>query len=499
MKPSLTFGKVRSVLWPVYRHEAKTVVPMLLLFFFLTLAYDLLRPLKVSMVVQGSSAGFEVIPFLKVWVMLPGAVALTWVYTKLAARMSMEKVFYAILSIFCLFYMCFLTFLYPNRELLALDGLASWLTQILPIGARGLIAVVRDWPLSIFYAITELWGALVLTVLMWGYANEVTDVEHAQRFYGLFAMGSNIAAVVAGYIGATFSTVDYNPYLPGNNAWEQTIHYIIATGMLACIFSAVLFRYINVYVYPDKVVAAPKSKKKKLGLVDCFKQVSASPYLLLLAALVLGYNLSFNLADIVWNREVHRYFSNDPAGFNKFMSHVTSATGVISTIMALLVTSNLLRLKGWTVTALMTPVVVFFTGGIFFALLLVDNSNIFGVNEMIFGIPIATVLLAVGAVQMCFTRALKYTVFDATKEIAYIPLSREERQNGKAAIDGIGSRLGKSGGSLLFQLLLVSLSSFDAVLPFIGVVFMFVVSLWGGAVIRLGRLIPGSATPSHKS
>ena len=68
------------------------------------------------------------------------------------------------------------------------------------------------------------------------------------------------------------------------------------------------------------------------------------------------------------------------------------------------------------------------------------------------------------------TRALKYTLFDATKELAFIPLSKECKLKGKAAIDGIGSRIGKSGGSIIHQGLLLCFGSVASSTPYVGVI-----------------------------
>src|SRR3990167_5925530 len=101
------FGFLRSILWPVHRSELKKVVSMLVLLFLLCICYSILRNLKDTIVLTAKHSGAEVIPFLKVWGMLPGAIVATWFYTRLARRYSKETVFYIIISGFLA---CFLLF-----------------------------------------------------------------------------------------------------------------------------------------------------------------------------------------------------------------------------------------------------------------------------------------------------------------------------------------------------------------------------------------------------
>ncbi len=89
--------------------------------------------MKDSLVVTAKSSGAEVIPFIKVWVMLPTAVLLTYLFTRLLNRFSQEIVFYTMISIFLSFYALFAFVLYPNREALHPHELADSLEAMLPL------------------------------------------------------------------------------------------------------------------------------------------------------------------------------------------------------------------------------------------------------------------------------------------------------------------------------------------------------------------------------
>jgi AAA family ATP:ADP antiporter len=98
---------------------------------------------------------------------------------------------------------------------------------------------------------------------------------------------------------------------------------------------------------------------------------------------------------------------------------------------------------GWIAAASATPAIMLAAGAGFFGLSLAANQGI-----SVLGMdPTAMALagVAAGAVTQVFARSAKFSLFDPAKEMVYIEMSREEKSKGKAAVDLLGSQIGKSG------------------------------------------------------
>ena len=139
------FTGLRAFFWPVHQRELKKFLPMFLLFFLIFFDYNVLRTMKDALVVTAKSSGAEVIPFIKVWVMFPGAILMTYLFTRLSNRFSFETVFYTLMSLFLVYFFLFAFFAYPMREELHANELADSLQAWLPLGFKGLIAMIRYW------------------------------------------------------------------------------------------------------------------------------------------------------------------------------------------------------------------------------------------------------------------------------------------------------------------------------------------------------------------
>lgn len=490
MSTDATFGKIRSFLWPVHKYETKKFIPMFLMLFLICFNYGILRIMKDSVVITASGA--EVLPFIKVWGMLPMAILLTFGFTKLSDRYSQERVFYIMTTGFLSFFALFAFVLYPLREYFHLHQTANFLESVLPAGFKGMISMLRYWIFTGFYILSELWSTIVMQILFWGFANEVTRIHEARRFYGTFGIGSNFAAIASGQAGVFFSQGDvYNPKLPfGSDAWEQTMMLLMLVIVASGLLTMWIFRWMNKKVLTDSsfddLHATKKAMKAKgrLSLKESFSYLSNSKYLLCIAVLVISYNLVINLAEIVWKDKLFQLYPS-PSDFNTYTSKLHSIMGVVSTVTAFFMVSIIGKF-GWTKTALITPITMLITAAGFFGFLFFQETLLDVFVTWVGMTPLA-IAVFFGSMQNCLSKAAKYSVFDTTKEMAFIPLNHESKLRGKAAIDGVGSRLGKSGGSLIHQGLLMFLTTVSACLPYLAAIFAIIIVLWIIAAKSLGR------------
>jgi AAA family ATP:ADP antiporter len=487
---------LRSFIWPIYGSEHKKFIPMLVIFFLVYFNYNLLRAAKDTLIVTAPDSGAEAIPFIKVWVVLPMAFFFTYVFAKLSSKFNREKVIYIMLSIFLAFFFIFAFFLYPARDLLHPTHLAKILAHNLPTGFKGLIAIFQNWTLTLFYVMSEEWSTIISTVLIWGFANEVTSVLEAKRFYALFGLGANVATIVSGEAATHLSHHVYNPhFLFGSTAWEQSFTLISATVIFVILLIMLMFKLFVAKSSSAAPEPEPETKQTKQSFMKSFSYLAKSKYLICIAIIVVTYNMVINLIEVIWKNQVMLLYPN-PSDYNSYMGQVTTAMGIFATIIAIFFSGNLLRKFTWSFTALITPIAILASGIAFFYFLLFKDfaSSL----TLIFGLSPLVMNVFFGSLQNCISRACKYTVFDATKEIAFIPLSPDSKRKGKAAIDGVGSRLGKSGGSVIHQTLLISCSTIAAIAPYVAGIFLIISGVWIAAAVSLGKQFNELITNNEK-
>eukprot|EP00544_Gedaniella_sp_CCMP2646_P006754 CAMPEP_0202496374 /NCGR_PEP_ID=MMETSP1361-20130828/19622_1 /ASSEMBLY_ACC=CAM_ASM_000849 /TAXON_ID=210615 /ORGANISM="Staurosira complex sp., Strain CCMP2646" /LENGTH=540 /DNA_ID=CAMNT_0049127689 /DNA_START=202 /DNA_END=1824 /DNA_ORIENTATION=+ len=469
--------KLRRTIFPIYGKQ-ETIKFLLIgsIKFFIIMALTLTRDTKDTLVV--TQCGAEAIAFLKIYGVLPAATAFIALYSKMASVLEKKTLFYSTCIPFFVFFVLYDVVIYPNAAILhpSLESVQKILGSTSSGGLAVLAKIVANWTSALFYVVAEIYSSVSVGLLFWQFANDVVPIGQAKRFYPLFAQMSGLAPVLAGQY-----VVRYASQAPDFGSSLNRLTAAIAfSGTMICIYYQLATQYVEKTEGVPEVnidgSVSPKKKKPRMSMKESAKFLASSQYLRLIATLVLGYGLSINFTEIMWKSLVKKQYP-DPLDYQRFMGNFSSAVG-LSTCIVIFFGVHVIRILGWKVGAMATPGIMMILGIPFFACILIGLDS-----------PVRLhVAVVLGTIQSLLSKTSKYALFDPTTQMAYIPLDEESKVKGKAAIDVLGSRVGKSGGSLIQQGLVFVFGNIINAAPVVAVIYYSVLVGWIAAANRLSSL-----------
>ena len=450
------------------------LVPMSLMFYFMAFANSIMDAVKDTLVVT-AFGGAEQIPYLTVYAVLPTSLLFVSLFARLSSKFGREKLFYMAVTFFMCFFALFTGVLYPMREVLHPYELATTLATTLPRGLAGGIAVFTNWTYSLFYVAGELWGDVVLSLLFWGLANEITRVSEAGIIYPLLGIGANVAQACSGLF-MKFVTTQWHPAgVAPEDMWAaklklfMTVVMFCGGSIMACHKyicdearkdpnSAMMEKQRDSKIRSDADKAA-KKKTKKAGLLSSLMYVFESPEVACLAVMAIAQGLSSIIFQVAWKTQL-RIYRPDPTSYAAYMGDVQTYSGMVTGIF-MVAAPFLFKNLGWKGTLSVTPKTVIALGWVFF------GTSIYALRhgQLAQSSTILPWLVLGGAVIYIVERAAKFSLFKPAEEMVYITLDEDSRTKGKAAVDVLGAQIGKTGGSFMQQGLIFAYGSIIGALP----------------------------------
>lgn len=433
-----------------------------LAYFLVCFIHGILLSTKDALVVTAPGAGAQVIPVIHLGVLLPILVLFTYFYQKSLKHYSLIQVIRAIFIFFISAFAIFGFILFPLREMIH-PSLAGYDNHSHLIQA--FIGFFRCWSYSLFYVVAELWGGIINSVLFWGFVNEIYRIKQAQKNFGPLQICGNIGGIISGFLVMTLSSM------------AASSSVVLYMGMI-CLTSLIII-YILSYLtkttftkkeYPSLHLPGFTQKKSEKTNSSFFKD----RYLLCMGIMVWGFNFAMNSTILVWKSVLGQAFQSHQQ-ITHLMGICLIFTGILSLILAFAL-PWILKNVSWKRTALFAPTVFLLVTISFYSLWLAGHLNY---------------AVIAGCLVFILGRATKYTTFDSTKELAYLPLSVQRRVQGKAVIDGVGSRFGKVGGSIIVKGVMLTGGSLASATPLIGIGVMGVIAAWILATRDLARQTKG--------
>eukprot|EP00238_Polyblepharides_amylifera_P000961 CAMPEP_0196570730 /NCGR_PEP_ID=MMETSP1081-20130531/890_1 /TAXON_ID=36882 /ORGANISM="Pyramimonas amylifera, Strain CCMP720" /LENGTH=542 /DNA_ID=CAMNT_0041887339 /DNA_START=237 /DNA_END=1865 /DNA_ORIENTATION=- len=454
------------------------LLPLGIIFFCASFNLTILQNLKDSLIYT-AVGGQEMIPFLGTWLALPITVSYFFLYNQITERLPSKYTFYAAVTPLLAFFTFFAVVLFPAHMWLHPQGLSANLSGTVPVGLMGLVRVVENWTFSLFFCVAELWGTVVISIGFWTLANEVCSVEEAKSVYPLLGISANFALIVAG----NYIKWINGAYKGGNLlAFHPFMLKLVGSVLVGSIVMMLAKSFIDRagWVKEGDAPKGPKQSKPKKSFREQLDVLRQTPRIRNLTVLVIGYGVSHRLFEFAWKGQLSLLHTN-PVAYQAVLSNVSIAIGSLS-ILLMLTGRVVFQRLGWGCAAMATPLLVLLMGGTFFVL------SLLGMGPHA-STALATAAVFAGAVTQVFIRSSKYSLFDPAKEMVYIEMPKEQKVKGKAAVDMVGSQIGKSGALWVTQGLIFGLGTVTRALPFISVMFFSIIFCWLRAVVDLRKVI----------
>lgn len=444
-------------------------VCMFSIFLLLSLNFTVLRSVRITLAVSDLGGGAHWVPTFELLGAMPGAIIMTWALAKLLHRYSIEKVFFATLAFFLGFFLLFSTAIYPFLNTLKNEG------GHLLIPAFSML----------FYTMSELWKPALMVILFWGLVNQYLPVIEAKKLYAPLMLGGSVGAMLSGpIISKCTSESLWGLESSSPLHWKYSFHAITVVVVLIGLVIAALYHLLwKEFTRSDFKVGSeeptPKEEHLTSGKVlSCLKD----PQLRLLSWIVVADYFAYSLGEVIFLGMAKTLYTN-PSDYCNFMGTLSTWSGVLTFLSSLIIAPYFLQKHKWVVSAMVTPVCLLITESLFFISIksqgLLDWTQSEWLSTVVF----------LGAVQYTLCRGMKYSFFDASKELAYVYMPETIRMNGKLVADGLAARIGRGTSSLL-SLALISLtggvvaSAFASSIVAIG----FTVS-WIASTFKLGKTI----------
>ncbi|NBO99711.1 MAG: hypothetical protein EBU90_06235 [Proteobacteria bacterium] len=391
--------------YPSLQHEELRKFSLYGLAAFFTLGtYWILRLLKDVLIYElafpselGWAVGYgrEFIPSIKL-ISLGTVLLSVFIYSKLIDMFKKHQLFYVIGTFYIILFGLTTTVLVINNTYG--PQVIGWF----PLAAIGVVS----------YLATESFGSLIIA-LFWSFAISTTKSDAAKRGFPFI-----IAVAQIGTIGGS-ALVYFN--LP---------EWFLFVLCMATIFGLLMtIRYVMATFTPEELSSDKEEKKTKPDFLAGVKLLIAQPYLLGVMVVSTFYEVAKSVVDYQMKSQANII---PTINFKQFVGIYGMSTNALAFLMALLGTSFLMQRMGLRFCLLLYPVLF---GGSMIGLYLYYMTN-----------PSAEALLWATFGVMMFVTAISYAVNNPTKEMMYIPTSKDAKFKVKGLVDMFGSRTAKMGG-----------------------------------------------------
>ncbi len=293
---------------------------------------------------------------------------------------------------------------------LVVIGTAAFFLAVLYFTRRGLAGGLW-WAVPALYIWCDLFS-IVMIEQLWSLSDDLFKTEEAKCLYGLIGSGPIFGGIAGGALASAAGR-----YFRTEGLLSLSIALLVALILSSAVLAWILHR---------RGFRQELRRGDSFSLLEGFKMVWASRYLSwILAAVVLSQVIS-NIIDLQFNYMLETRFSTIDSR-TAFLGAFHVWLNLGSLFIMLVVTPFFHNALGLLPSLMALPVT---------NLAWLAASILYPAQWTMFGLKFAD-------------KGLNYSINRATKELLYIPTSKEEKYKAKAVIDMFGYRVSEMAGAAL--------------------------------------------------
>jgi len=371
--------------------------------------YWMLRVMKNP--IFNDMVGMEYQPYAKMGSIFVVAFVVL-IYSKLVDHFSKKSLF----DIICTFYAAlffFVAFATGSCKSFFGDLDNSYLMNILNIQGN-----IIGW---LTYFIFE--ASSILIVLFWAFVASTTKPDAAKKGYAMI-----VSCIQLGTISGPAIVTNYAPTVG--------LPMLIGLGGFLVMSVPFLVRLYLAMIEKDPIQENTDSstKKSKTGFFEGLRLIATRPYVMGILIISTIYEVVGTIIEFQMNMIAKDVFSSREL-YASFAGKYGMSVNTIVLMFSFLGTSYFMRRYGIRFCLLAYPIIV---GLVLCGLLVLDTMNL-GNIEMMWTLFMVMIVI----------KGLSYALNNPTKEVIYIPTTKDIRFKAKGWIESFGGRTAKAGGSVI--------------------------------------------------
>lgn len=399
--------------------------------FFISAAYSILRPLKISLFFH--IVGREYYPISKFFLALL-VIPYVAIYSNLVDKYKKQNLIYIIFSFYSI--LCLIFSYLLSHPVMGISNTTPSPYRIL------------GW---IFTVTMDLYPTFVMGT-MWAFINSISTPEFAKKSYGpIYAVikVGNILATIASFFLTQYNIVSK----------EIAIPLLVFVGSVLTISSSLFVRNTIKKVDPKylegyKVEKEPKKNKSSVGILSGLKTIIKKPYVFGIFLLFYFYDVVFAIFEYQATMMLSMRVSNCAQDMSPILFLSAFLSQLTGLIMAAFAVPKILKKMKLRYSLMIMPITV-----VFIVAITTLKPNLITMIGTISVLP-----------------AIHYGVNSPIRELLFIPTVKDIQFKSKAWIDSFGRTLSKSSGSTVNMLF--HRSCMETFLLFNSIFSSVLVSLW---------------------